>query len=115
MLKILLESDYTYKYKRIGKIAYKIRSNQVIILDHFRLCPMINFVLGGDSKLIKDMFEHGSINLIYINENYRELALRPQKMKEAVIDLKKKKKKSKTKETFFVKFLSVCPEYYDNK
>lgn len=48
MAKILLECDYAYEYKRIGKLAYWILTSQVILPDHSGLYTIINFILGVD-------------------------------------------------------------------
>ena len=42
MVKIPLGSDYTYNYKRIGKIAYGIRSSQTIIPDYLRDSTLVS-------------------------------------------------------------------------
>ena len=73
MIKISLGSDYAYDYKRIGKIAYEIPLSQAIIPDHSGLYPRINFVPRADPKLIKEIFEYGFLNLIYVSDDCREL------------------------------------------
>lgn len=34
MAKIILKSDYSYKYKRFGKLVYVIRPSKTIVPDH---------------------------------------------------------------------------------
>ena len=111
MVKIPLGSDYANYYKRIGKIAYGIRPSQTIIPDHSGLYPRINFMLGADPKLIKDMFEYGFLNLVYVSDDCKEIKELPAKVAEVVNDLKRI---SKTKEIIFVNILTACPEYYGN-
>lgn len=89
MAKIPLESDYIYEHKRISKLANEICPGQAIIPNHSGLCPKINFILRDDPELIKDMLNYGFINLIYVNEDCRELKLLPRKIQEAVVDLKR--------------------------
>ena len=78
-VKISLGSDYAYDYKRIGKIAYGIRPSQVIIPDHLRLYLKINFIPRADPKLIKDMFDYGFLNLVYVSDDCREIKELPEK------------------------------------
>lgn len=58
------------------------------------------------------MFEYGFINLIYVSENCWEPELVLKTIIEAIISLKKV---TKTKESIYVKFLTTCPVYYNNK
>ena len=48
-----------------------------------RLYLRINFIPGADPEIIKDMFEHGFINLIYVSDNCTELEMLPKEIKEA--------------------------------
>ena len=105
MVKIPLGSDYTYDYKRIGKIAYGNRPTQTIIPNHSRLYPMINFVPRADPKLIKEMFEYSFLNLIYVSDDCREIKELLEKITEAVNELKRI---SKIKEMIFIKILTTC-------
>ena len=47
-----------------------------------RLYLRINFIPGADPEIIKDMFEHSFINLIYVSNNYKELEMLPKEIKE---------------------------------
>lgn len=117
-IKIPLESDYVYDYKRTGKIVYEIRLNQVVILDNSGLYLRINLVLRADLKMIKDMFEYSFFNLLQVNNDCRELEEHLEKIKKASNDLKRiinGNNKAKTKEMIFSKILNTCPEYCDNK
>lgn len=58
------------------------------------------------------MFTYSFINLFYVSENDKDLELIPTKIKEQLSALKKI---TKIKEIFFVKFLTTCLEYYNNK
>lgn len=58
------------------------------------------------------MYEYGLLNLVYVNNNCKELEELPRKTKDVVNDLKRI---SKTKEIIFIRFFIICPKYYDNK
>ena len=66
----------------------------------------------ADLKLIKDMFEYGFLNLVYVSDDCREIKELPAKVAEAANDLKRI---SKTKEIISVKILTACLEYCGNK
>ena len=67
---------------------------------------------GADPKLIKDMFEYGFLNLVYVSDDCRKIKELLEKIVEVVNDLKRI---SKTKEMIFFKILTACPEYCGNK
>lgn len=58
------------------------------------------------------MFKHAFINLIYVSKNCRKLYMLLEIIKEGVINLKRL---NKAKEIIFVKFLTACPKYCNNK
>ena len=89
----------------VAATTYGICLSQAIIPDHSRLYPRINFVLGADSKLIKDMFEYGFLNHVCVSDDCRELKELSKKITKAVNDLKRI---SKTKEMIFIKILTAC-------
>lgn len=78
----------------------------------------IKLVLGADLKMIKDMFEYTFFNLVYVNNDCRELEEHLEKIKKASNDLKRiisGNNKAKTKEMIFSKIFTTCLEYCDNK
>lgn len=58
------------------------------------------------------MFEYSFLNLIYFNSDCRKFEEFLEKIKESINDLKMI---FKTKEIIFIKVLSTCLKYYDNK
>ena len=58
------------------------------------------------------MFEYDFLNFIYVGDDCREIKELLEKITEVVNDLKRI---SKTKEMIFIKILTACPEYCENK
>ncbi|GLU03818.1 hypothetical protein SLE2022_209950 [Rubroshorea leprosula] len=103
-----MSEEYLQEYPRVCKIAYSMRSTKNCHLIHEGIYPKINFFQGANSKVIKDLFNYGFVNCIYLSKDNEEVSKLPEVIRQGVKDFKTG---TKAQGVVFVKIYSAAPEW----
>ncbi|GLU12667.1 hypothetical protein SLE2022_293290 [Rubroshorea leprosula] len=88
LTKMTMSEEYLQEYYRICKMAYSMRSTKNCHPIHEGIYPRINFIQGANSKAIKELFNYGFVNCIYLSKDNEEVSELPEVIHQGVKDFK---------------------------
>ncbi|GLT98841.1 hypothetical protein SLE2022_163180 [Rubroshorea leprosula] len=106
--KMTMSEEYLQEYRRDCKMAYSMRSTKNCHPIHEGIYPKINFMQGANPKAIKELFNYGFLNRIYLSKDNEEVSELPEVIRQRVKDFKTG---TKAQGVVFVKIYSAAPEW----
>ncbi|GLT94013.1 hypothetical protein SLE2022_117760 [Rubroshorea leprosula] len=106
--KMIMSEEYLQEYRRVCKMAYSMRSTENCHPIYEGIYPRINFMRGANPKAIKELFNYGFLNCIYLSKDNEEVSELPKVIRQGVKDFKTG---TKAQGVVFVKIYSTTPEW----
>ncbi|GLT39426.1 hypothetical protein SLA2020_136180 [Shorea laevis] len=106
--KMTMSEEYLQDYHRICRMAYSMRPIENCHPIHEGIYPKINFMQGANPKAIKELFNYGFVNCIYLSKNNEEVSELPKIIRQGVKDFKTD---TKAQGVVFVKIYFVALEW----
>ncbi|GLU15197.1 hypothetical protein SLE2022_317080 [Rubroshorea leprosula] len=102
-----MSEEYLQEYCRVYRMAYSMRSIKNCHPIHEGIYPRINFMQGANPKAIKELFNYGFVNCIYLSKDNEEVSELPEVIQQGVKDFKTG---TKPQGVVFVKIYSAAPK-----
>ncbi|GLU09486.1 hypothetical protein SLE2022_263460 [Rubroshorea leprosula] len=103
-----MNEEYLQEYRRVCKIAYSMRSTKNCHPIHEGIYPITNFMQGANPKAIKELFNHGFVNYIYLSKDNEEVSEPLEVIRQGVKDFKTG---TKAQRVVFIKIYSAALEW----
>ncbi|GLT57190.1 hypothetical protein SLA2020_301780 [Shorea laevis] len=86
--KMTMSEEYLQDYHKICRMEYSMGLTKNCHPIHEGIYLRINFMQGANPKAIKELFDYGFVNCIYLSKNNEEVSELPEVIRQGVKDFK---------------------------